>query len=235
MNITVKTNELKEKHGSTIAIANVDFGDQLSVKNITVVEGKNGRFVSMPSVSTNKVNEQGDTIYNEVFNPVTAKGREQLVDAVLDSLDTGKPVVIRDEEGRSNDLSAVVKPLENNFSNALGVGRLYLNDDYVVNSIFIRQSSKGGKFVSFPAYKSNEVDEQGKPVYKEFITASRESREKITGIIMDAYDKANELSRAEIVADEVKPKGVKAKLKDGQAKSRGTKTAPKKEREEKDR
>ena len=220
MDITVKTNLLQEKSGSTIAIANIEFADQFKVKNITVKEGKNGRFVSMPSVATSRTDEQGNTIYNDIFNPITAKGREELTKAVLDSLDTGSPIVIKDES-KTNEISATIRPLENGINGAVGIGRLYLNDDYVVNSIVIKQASKGGEFVAFPSYKSNEVDEQGKAVYKDFAYPSnKESRDKITSIIMDAFNKAKEISKDEIVADEIKPKGVKAKLKEGTEKSK---------------
>lgn len=228
MDITVKTNALKEKNGSTVAIANVEFGDQLKVRNITVKEGKNGRFVSMPSYQTNKVDEQGSPVYQEVFNPITASGREKLYDAVLESLDSGKEVVIKDENERSgNGISARVVPLENSGNGVEGIGRLYLNEDFVVSNITIRENKDGEKFVSFPSYKTNEVDEQGKAVYKDFAyPKDKSSRETISQIVMDAYKESKEISKVpmqkeekEVLKDE-KPKGIKAKLKDGEEKSK---------------
>lgn len=234
MDITVKTNQLKEKNGSTLAIANIEFGDHLKVRNVTVKEGKNGRFVSMPSITSNKIDENGQTIYNEVFNPITAKGREELVNAVLESLDTGKEITIKDNvERNGKDITARMVPLNDGKASAVGIGRLYLNEDFVVNNIVVRQTEKGGEFVTFPAYKTNEVDEQGNAIYKDFVyPQDKDSRDKINAIVMEAYKESKEIAKSEPVKDDPslsdkkevlkdeKPKGVKAKLKDGEAKKR---------------
>jgi len=230
MDITVKTNALKEQNGSTIAIANIDFGDQLKVRNVTVKEGKNGRFVAMPSYATNRVDEQGNTIYNEVFNPITAVARAQLNSAVLESLDSGKAVTIEDISQRTGkDITARVVPLEDGKAGAIGIGRLYLNEDYVVNNITIRHSEKTGDYVSFPSYKTNEIDESGQAVYKDFVyPPDRDSRAVISSIVMNAFRESKEIENSkpikevedkEILKDE-KPKGVKARLKEGAQKSK---------------
>jgi len=246
MNISVKTNELKEKNGSTVAIANVEFGDQIKIKNITVKEGKNGKFVAMPSYQTNKIDEQGNPVYQEVFNPITAKGRESLVSAIMESMETGKEVIIKDDVERAgNGITARVVPLENSGNGTAGIGRIYLNEDFVINNITVRENKDGGMFVSFPSYKSNEIDEQGKAVYKDFAyPKDKSSRDKVTQIVMAAYTEAKELSKVplskddkpkeEVLKDE-KPRGVKAKLKDGEKKSKENTTksidTPKKSKE----
>lgn len=244
MNITVKTNALNEPNGSTIAVSNVSFGDAIKIKNVTVKEGKNGRFVSMPSYPTNKVDEKGDTIYQDVFNPITKEGREKLYDAILSSLDTGKEVVIDGSD--KTPINARVVPLENSVNNGvLAVGRIYLNEDFVLNNVTIRETRDGGKFVAFPSYKSNEVDEQGRAVYKEFAyPSSKESRDNINKIVMAAYQESKEIAKTpvekaeqdkpEVLKDE-KPRGIKAKLKEGEEKSKKSvskaKSEPKKAKE----
>ena len=112
MEIKVKTNALKEKNGATVAICNVTFGDQIKIRNITVKEGKNGKFVDMPSYATNKVDENGQTVYQDVFNPITKEGREKLYDAVFESLESGKEIKIPDvAKKEGEDLSVRVVPL----------------------------------------------------------------------------------------------------------------------------
>ena len=234
MDITVKTNPLKEKNGATIAISNIEIGNQLKVRNVTVKEGKNGRFVSMPSYATGKVDEQGQTIYNEVFNPITAQGREKLFSAVLESLDTGKEITIKDDiERKGKDITARMVPLNDGKAGAVGVGRLYINEDYVVNNIVVRQSEKSGEFVTFPSYKTNEVDEQGNTIYRDFVyPKDKESREVISNLVMEAFRESKEIAKTDPVKDgpslsdksevlkDEKPKGVKARLKEGDEKKR---------------
>lgn len=250
MEIKVKTNALKEKNGATVAICNVTFGDQIKIRNITVKEGKNGKFVDMPSYATNKVDENGQTVYQDVFNPITKEGREKLYDAVFESLESGKEIKIPDAAKKEGeDLSIRVVPLENGRNGVIGIGRMYLNQDYVVNNITVRENAKKEVFVSYPSYKTNEVDEQGKAIYKDFAYPStKEAREAISKMVMDAYKEAKDIAitpkevdekaankeKAEVLKDE-KPKGVKAKLVEGAKKSKEENkpkvSAPKKSKE----
>lgn len=227
MNITVKTNALKEQNGSTLAIANVEFGDQIKIKNITVKDGKNGRFVSMPSYQTNKVDEQGNSIFQDVFNPITASGRESLYGAILESLDTGKEITINNDSEKS--ITAKMIPIGESKYGVVGVGRLYLNEDFVVNNITVRESKEGNLYVSYPSYKTNEADEQGKAIYKDFVyPKDKESRDMVSKIVLDAYTEAKEIVKVPMQKEEVKeeilkeekPKGIKAKLKEGEEKSK---------------
>lgn len=250
MEIKVKTNALKEKNGATIAIANVTFGDQMKIKNITVKEGKNGRFVDMPSYATSNVDDKGQTIYQDVFNPITKEGREKLYEAVLESLDTGREVTIKDTAERTDpNLSVRIVPLENGKNNTLAIGRMYLNSDFVVNNITVRESQNNTPYVSFPSYKTNEVDENGKAVYKDFAyPANKDARDSISAMIMSAFKEAKDIAvtpkavdekapakdKGEVLKDEM-PKGVKAKLNEGSKKSKAeaskTPAAPKKSKQ----
>lgn len=49
MKIDVRINSLTPREGNVKAIASANLDDCFAVKNIRVVEGKNGLFVSMPS------------------------------------------------------------------------------------------------------------------------------------------------------------------------------------------
>ena len=232
MDITVKTNKLNEKNGSTLAIANVEFGNMLKVKNITVKEGKNGMFVSMPSVATNKLDDQGNTIYKDMFNPITAQGREELYGAVLESMNTGKEVTIS-KPVENKDIMIKMNRLEKPIGNAIAIGNIILNEDYVVNSVTVRETAEKVPFVSFPSYKTNEVNEEGKAIYKNFVyPADKESKAIIDAMVMDAFDKSKDTDKSkEIFADEPK-KGVKSRLKESQAKAKEAKPkAPKKTKE----
>ena len=64
--------------GNLKAFASVNFDDELVVKNVKVVDGKNGLFVSFPS-------EQGkDGKYYDTVYPLTKESREYIEEIVLD-------------------------------------------------------------------------------------------------------------------------------------------------------
>ena len=229
MDITVKANELKQNNGATIGIANINFGDKLKVRNVTIKNSEKGRFVGMPSYQTSKVTEEGKPIYQEVFNPITKEGRQKLIDAIFDSFDSGKEIRIKDA---SDKITAQVHVLEDNGNGTIGIGKLYLGDDFVVNNITVKLTNdKSDKFVSFPSYKSNEVDENGKAVYKNFVyPANAEARGELNEMVLKSYESDRELKESQAKEEhaEVEPekdkenekpkKGVKAKLKDGEKK-----------------
>lgn len=74
------------KEGSTIrGIASINFNG-LAVHNVTIHQGKENLFVSMPSYKTNQV-ENGKPMYKDVCHPVTAKFREKLNGAILQAYD----------------------------------------------------------------------------------------------------------------------------------------------------
>lgn len=220
MDILVKANALKERSGSTVAIANIQFGEILKVRNVTIKEGKNGLFISMPSYATNKVDEQGQTIYRDVFNPITKEGRERLYEAIMESYESGKEVKLTDNVERTEaDLSVRVVPLENGTNGVLAMGRMYLNSDYVVNNITVREGGKDKTpFVAFPSYKTNEPSETGAAVYKDFVyPCSKEARENVVGKLLSAYKEAKEIVEIPMEKEE---KGIQEKIKSGEEKSK---------------
>ena len=68
--------------GNVKAIASVSLDGMFVVKNLKVMDGKKGLFVSMPQESYKK---NGETVYNDTFHAVTAEARTALVDAVNDA------------------------------------------------------------------------------------------------------------------------------------------------------
>lgn len=79
MKIDVRINSLTPGEGSTKAIASANLDDCFAVKNIRVVEGKNGLFVSMPSY------KGADGEYHDLCFPTTPELRNQLNSAVTDA------------------------------------------------------------------------------------------------------------------------------------------------------
>ena len=74
------------KEGSMIrGMASINFNG-LTVHNVTIHQGKENLFVSMPSYKTNQV-ENGKPVYKDICHPVTAKFREKLNGAILQAYD----------------------------------------------------------------------------------------------------------------------------------------------------
>lgn len=74
------------KEGSTIrGMASINFNG-LTVHNVTIHQGKENLFPSMPSYKTNQV-ENGKPVYKDVCHPVTGKFREKLNGAILQAYD----------------------------------------------------------------------------------------------------------------------------------------------------
>lgn len=223
MDIRVKANELKEQRGMILAIADLEFGNLIKVRNLTVKEGKNGLFVSMPSYATGKVDENGKTVFKEVFRPMNAEASKKLTDAVLESLENGTSITIKDDEQKSvPDIRAKMNPIEDGRSSALAIGRLYLNEDFVVDEIIVRKGMDSTEFVSYPSYKTNEKDEYGNTIFKDFVyPRDREAKDKIAKVVIAAFEEAKKKDVSKSVTDE-KKKGIRDKLKEGEEKSRAS-------------
>ena len=79
MKIDVRINSLTPGEGNVKAIASANLDDCFAVKNIRVIEGKNGLFVSMPSY------KGADGEYHELCFPTTPEMRKQLNGAVAEA------------------------------------------------------------------------------------------------------------------------------------------------------
>ncbi len=77
MNITEVRVRPVRSDGKTRAIASVTFDDAFVVKELKVVEGPSGLFVSMPS------RRLGTGGYRDIAHPITAEARDEIQAAVL--------------------------------------------------------------------------------------------------------------------------------------------------------
>jgi DNA-binding cell septation regulator SpoVG len=63
------------------------------VSNVSVLQGKNGMFVSMPSYKTNQ-QINGKPVYQDICFPVTKEFREKLYGGVLAAYEKAKTEVV---------------------------------------------------------------------------------------------------------------------------------------------
>ena len=62
------------------------------------------------------------------------------------------------------------------------------NKCFIVTGITVRENKNGELFVSMPSYKSKSVDDNGKPVYKEYCNpTTKEFRDELYGNILKNF------------------------------------------------
>ena len=75
--LDVRVYPLSDPTSSTLAFASVTIADVFAVRNIRVLAGENGLFVSMP----NRRDNNGE--FKDICFPVTANFRTQMIEAIL--------------------------------------------------------------------------------------------------------------------------------------------------------
>ena len=77
MKYAIKVNEVKNHDGNIRGFATVTFGDSFKITNIAILENreKGELFVSMPRYKSNDRDENGETVYKDVCNPITKEFR----------------------------------------------------------------------------------------------------------------------------------------------------------------
>lgn len=198
MKYSVKVNEVKQKEGKESNIrgfATLVFGDSFKITNIAILENKDKEqlFVSMPRYRSSERDENGGTIYKDVCNPITAEFREELYGNILEAYQ--QEITKGQEKGTPTkadqempEFSVTVTPYEREGSSIRGLARVYFDDSFIVNNVSILQG-KDKLFVAMPAYKTKQVDEQGKAIYQDVAyPVTKEFREKLYGQIISEYE-----------------------------------------------
>lgn len=94
-----------EKEDSNIrGLARIFIEDSFVIGNVSLLEGKNGLFVAMPSYKTKQTDKDGKSVYQDVCYPITKEFREKLYDTLKDTYEQAKEQ--KQEEARgsaSND------------------------------------------------------------------------------------------------------------------------------------
>ena len=90
------------------------------------------------------------------------------------------------------DFNVRVTPYEREGSSIRGMASISFNG-LAVNNVTIHEGKEGKMFVSMPSYKTSQIDDKGKPVYKDFChPVTAKFRDKLDSVI----DKLNEGKKA---------------------------------------
>lgn len=177
---TITTNKVNSSNNGLKGFATVVFGDSFKITNIAIMENtETGKlFVSMPRYKAKEKDENNKDVYVDICHPISKEFREQLygdILAVFNEEKEMKEIPIIEEPG----FTVAVSPTMNEDGNILGYARIYFGEDFIVGNITVMKG-QNGPFVSMPSYKTKEVDENNKPVYRDICyPVTKEFREKL--------------------------------------------------------
>ncbi len=83
--LTVAVTPFEKENSSIKGLARIYLNDCFSVSNISLINGKNGMFVSMPSHKTNRIDENNREVYRDICYPVTGEFREKVNNLLTDA------------------------------------------------------------------------------------------------------------------------------------------------------
>lgn len=198
MNYTIRAsvfNNSKDGDSNVKGFCTVVFGNSFKITNIAIVENKStgDLFVSMPRYLSNERDENGNAIYKDVCNPITKEFREELYKNILNAfgrtVEDEKAVLTVDaNDNGAPNFKVSVTPFEREGSQLRGLARIYINDNFVVSNVNIVQGSNG-LFVAMPSYKTKQIDENGKDIYRDICyPVTKEFRAVLYKAITEEYE-----------------------------------------------
>lgn len=194
MKYNIRINEVRSEDSQIKAFATVTFQNSLLVRNIAIVNRRDTDelFVSMPSYRTNEVTEKGEPIYRDVCNPITKEFYEEFSKNILIAYENRANISKEGMEFSKGDIAepfkfvVKVSPINRDGSSLKGLGRIYLNDEFVISNVKL-VDGKNGMFVSMPDYRTDKYKDN-KPVYRELVfPVTKEFREKLYGEFEKTY------------------------------------------------
>lgn len=209
MKYSIKVNEVKNGSENVRGIASVTLGDSFKLGNITIVNDprEQGKvFVSMPSY------KDGQGEFKDICHPTTKEFHDELYGNILSAFHELNENVAKNSytveynknDKKMPDFNVRVTPYEREGSSIRGMASINFSG-MAVNNVTIHENKDGQMFVSMPSYKTNQVNEQGKPVYKDVChPVTAKFRDKLYGAILQEYENVMLKKVVDRVGDELK-------------------------------
>ena len=166
-----------ERNPSLMGYATVKIGDVMFIKNIQIVQGEHGPFVSMPSVK----NKEGK--FQQVCFP-SKEFRPDFNYAVLSTFSKTEEAYQKfcPEAGRTN-FEVKITPYDKD--NIKGFAQIRIPDVMYFNSISIRENMNGNLWASMPGYSYTNAE--GEKAYHSFFEPIQKSESLVYGSMINAY------------------------------------------------
>ena len=197
MRYAITVNEVKGSNNGLKGFAALTFGDSFKITNVAIMQNQDTGelFVSMPRYKTNEKDENEKDVYQDICNPITKEFREELYGDILKAFEERNEKKDKSTEqtpAEMPEFSVKVVPYTQEGSNVIGFARIYFEDCFVVSNVTIIQG-KENAFVSMPSYKTKDVDENNKPIYRDICyPVTKEFREKLYGTILETHQMERE-------------------------------------------
>jgi len=82
-----------EREGSNLrGLARIYLEDCFLINNVSLLQGKNGVFISMPSYKTKQIDGRGRNVYQDICYPVTKDFHEKLNNLILQGFEQAKKI-----------------------------------------------------------------------------------------------------------------------------------------------
>ena len=166
--------------GARKGTASVNLNGQFAVRGVSVMEGPNGLFVSMPS------RKIGEGEYQDICFPCTKESRAELDKAVITAFEHAQAGGQEQKSVETLPLQYTVRihSLHPGDGALKGIASVSLNDQFAIRRVSVLESSKG-LFVSMPGYKG------GNGEFKDYcFPCTKESRAAFDKAVLNAYGQA---------------------------------------------
>lgn len=200
MKYSIKVNEVKNGSENVRGIASVTLGDSFKLGNITIVDDPREQrkvFVSMPSY------KDGQGEFKDICHPTTKEFHDELYGNILSAFHeltenvakNSYTVEYNKNDKKMPDFEVRVTPYEREGSSIRGMASINFSG-MAVNNVTIHENKDGQMFVSMPSYKTNQVNGQGKPVYKDIChPVTAKFKAKLENALLQEYVTAKEQAR----------------------------------------
>lgn len=169
-----KINIVENEESNVKALAAIELNNMITIKNIRIVEGKNGLFVAYPAY------KQKDDTYKE---PVHFKDKE-VKNAVSEQILKQYNLTLHQLEFH-HEITARVTPIDTD-NNVRGLAEIGL-DGIVISGAKVVEG-ENGLFVSYPCMKVK--DQAGNEIYDEIGTLNKNVRLQVNEKVLDEYQKS---------------------------------------------
>ena len=145
------------------------------------MDGPNGAFVSMPNYKSNKVDENGGAIYQDVCFPITKEAREKIFSNILSAYDGSKKPQITDVKCTCFE----------DKDNLKAIASVTFDKSFTVEGVKVMEGSNG-TFISMPNYK---VSKDGNDEFRDIcFPVTSEFRNEFNNAVMNKYDEVRDKS-----------------------------------------
>ena len=122
MYISVKAFENADRDSAVKANVNLTIDNAFVVKNLTIVQGRNGMFLNMPHHKSNEVGADGKAVYKDDAFPLSKNLRDKMQEAAIESYERGgeeghfeyggREKTSPEKEGARRDKPSILKILQ---------------------------------------------------------------------------------------------------------------------------